>query len=141
MNASSSILNDIYRNSSLRMQKIPLLAAKSEDSQFSQILKKQWKDCCSVSEEVRQSLIWNCQELPRLSEFSRMTAVASSNLITLTDHSSSHLAEIGIQDCTQSIARLTRILHQKGIPSAERKLAEKFLHLEENHVREMKKFL
>ncbi|MCD8011025.1 MAG: hypothetical protein LUF34_09730 [Lachnospiraceae bacterium] len=141
MSRQFSILEDICLNSARRIQHIPMLAARCEDTRFTGILKKQWEEYCGIHEEARKLLSWKGGGQPQDSEFSRVTAQAATNFRTLTDHSVSRLAELRIQDSSQGLTDVIRSLHQKQAPEAERQLAERLRSLEEAHIREMREYL
>ncbi|MCD8077057.1 MAG: hypothetical protein LUE63_01530 [Lachnospiraceae bacterium] len=141
MSRQLSMLEDICLNSARRIQHIPMLAARCEDTRFTGILKKQWEEYCEIHEEAQKLLSWKGGGAPQNPEISRLSTQAATNLRTLTDRSVSRLAELRILDSSRGLTDVTRSLHQKQAPDAERQLAERLRSLEETHIREMREYL
>ncbi len=143
MNENAELLNFIYQNSQMGVGTINHLLEIVEDKKFIKHLKFQLNEYEGIHKTARKLLNENGYDEKGIGMLEKLRTYLMINFQTLTDKSSSHIAEMliigsnmGIIDATKNIRKYENIA-EKDILS----LMKKLLKVEENNIKELKEFL
>ena len=143
MNQNAELLNFIYQNSQMGVSTISqLLKIAKDDAAFKSQLQTQFEEYNEVHEEAKQKLNANGYDEKGITALEKLKTYLMINMQTLTDKSSSHIAEMLIIGSNMGV--LDAVKNLKKYPAAEidiRELMQKLLKIEENNVQQLKKFL
>ncbi|HHT97845.1 MAG TPA: hypothetical protein GXZ90_08130 [Clostridiales bacterium] len=142
MNGNTELLNFIYQNAQMGIETISQLLDIIEDKEFKERLNLQLTEYKVANDNAKKLLNDNGHDEKGISAFEKLRAYLMINMQTLTDKSSSHVAEMLIigsnMGVIQAIKKLKRYRDaEKNILS----LMDKLLKTEENNIVELKKFL
>lgn len=137
-----SLLNHVYQNTQMGLESLPLLKSKSQDTTFQKAIDQQYREYKQINLRA-QNLMKKKHITPKdVGPTAKMSATVMTNMKTLMDRSTSHLAEMVIQGNTMGVTQITRALHETKAPDAEVKaLAQQLLKTTDNNVQALRKFL
>ena len=137
-----SLLNHVYQNTQMGIESLPLLKSKSQDNTFQRAIDHQYREYKQLNQRA-QNLMKKKHITPKdVPSMAKMSATVMTNMKTLMDRSTSHLAEMVIQGNTMGVTQITRALHETKAPDAEVKaLAHQLQKTTETNVKELQKFL
>ncbi|HAN20953.1 MAG: hypothetical protein A2Y15_03060 [Clostridiales bacterium GWF2_36_10] len=134
------LLNRVHKNSQTGLFTLPKINEMSENPDFKQILQsheEEYKNVYYGAERLSSN-----NNLINLSALAKVRTRAMLNLNTLTDKSSSHLAEMLIMGSTAGVVDITKSLRQyPNAPKASKDLAQNLLNIEEKNIEVLKQFL
>lgn len=137
-----SLLNHVYQNTQMGIESLPLLKSKSQDQTFQRAIEHQYQEYKQLNQRA-QNLMKKKHISPKdVTPMAKMSATVMTNMKTLMDRSTSHLAEMVIQGNTMGVTQITRALHETKAPDSEVKaLAHQLLKTTESNVKALQKFL
>ncbi|WP_434310026.1 hypothetical protein [Hominifimenecus sp. rT4P-3] len=137
-----SLLNHVYQNTQMGLESLPLLKSKSQDTTFQKAIDHQYREYKQINQRA-QNLMKKKHITPKdVRPTAKMSATVMTNMKTLMDRSTSHLAEMVIQGNTMGVTQITRALHETKAPDAEVKaLAQQLLKTTDNNLQALRKFL
>ncbi len=137
-----SLLNHVYQNTQMGVESLPLLAAKSQDCTFRQAVGRQWKEYRELNRQAEELLRKKQIPVRDVGNAAKMSATVMTNMRTLMDRTTSHLAEMAIQGNTMGVTQITRALHEDRDSDPEsRALAERLLQATDRNLQDLRKFL
>ena len=142
MNGNVELLNYIYQNSQMGTVTIAQLLDIVEDAAFKSQLQSQYDEYKCIHEEARSLLNENGCDEKGISAFEKIRAYLMINMQTLTDKSSSHIAEMMIIGSNMGV--IDAIKNLKKYKDAEPEilsLMERLKAFEENNIRSLKDYL
>lgn|SRR5690554_3060253 len=142
MNGNVELLNFIYQNSQMGVITIKQLMGISKDDEFIKHLESQHNGYNEIHNETKKLLNENGYDEKGINKLEKLRTYMMINMQTITDKSSSHIAEILIVGSNMGIINAVKNL--KKYDDAEmkiRNLMERLLEFEENNVQELKQFL
>lgn len=142
MNANAEMLNFIYQNSQMGVRTIEQLLDIAEDEEFKKHLKAQYDEHQAIHNEAGLLLNKHGYDEKGINAFEKLRTYLMINMQTLTDKSSSHIAEMLIIGSNMGIIDAVKNLKKyKGVEKEVTDLMERLLKFEENNVQQLKKFL
>ncbi|NLM11544.1 MAG: hypothetical protein GX213_12360 [Clostridiaceae bacterium] len=142
MNANSEMLNFIYQNSQMGVRTIEQLMDIAEDDEFKKHLKAQYDEYQAIHNEAASLLNKHGYDEKGISAFEKLRTYLMINMQTLTDNSSSHIAEMLIIGSNMGIIDAIKNLKRyQGVEKEITELMERLLKFEEDNVQQLKKFL
>jgi len=142
MNANAEMLNFIYQNSQMGVRTIEQLLDIAEDEEFRKHLKAQYEEYQEIHDEASALLNKHGYDEKGINAFEKLRTYLMINMQTLTDRSSSHIAEMLIIGSNMGIIDAIKNLKKyKGVEKEITDLMERLLIFEENNVQQLKKFL
>ncbi|MEG1995890.1 MAG: hypothetical protein RR036_00100 [Oscillospiraceae bacterium] len=142
MTGNAELLNFIYQNSEMGIQTIPQLLNIVQDEKLLVQLKSQLEEYNEINKEAKELLNQNSFTEKDISSFEKMTAYIMINMKTLTDKTSSHIAQMmiigsnmGVIDAIKNIRKYSNA--EQNILS----LMKRLLKFEENNIKDLKSFL
>jgi FtsZ-interacting cell division protein YlmF len=142
MNGNAELLNFIYQNSQMGVNILSQLMDIAEDEEFRKHLQQQYEEYKDIHEKAKQALNENGYDEKGISALDKIKTYIMVNIQTLTDKSSSHIAEMLMVGSNMGI--INAIKNLKKYSDAEqsiKSLMERLLKLEENNVQQLKNFL
>lgn len=142
MNGNAELLNFVYQNSQMGVNTISQLIDIAEDDEFKRHLESQLREYQEIHTAAKNALNKAGYDEKGLSAFEQIRTYFMVNLQTLTDRSSSHIAEMLIIGSNMGIINAIKNLrkYDDAEPSI-RDLMDRLLKFEENNVRQLKNFL
>lgn len=142
MNGNIELLNYIYQNSQMGTNTIKQLLDIAEDAEFKSLLKSQYDDYKGINDTAKSLLNENGYDEKGIGSFEKMRTYLMINMQTLTDKSSSHIAEMLIIGSNMGIIQaIKNIGKYKNANPKVLNLMEKLKAFEENNIAELKAFL
>lgn len=142
-NYNAQLLNFVYQNSQMGVDTITQLMDITKDEAFKERLHAQLKEYRQIHDQAAQMLEENGFNEEGLSAFEKIRTYLMINFQTLSDDSTSHIAEMlmmgsnmGVIDAIKNI----RKYRQKAEPDIV-KLMEHLKQFEENNVERFKQYL
>lgn len=142
MNGNAELLNFIYQNSQMGVETLNQLIGIVEDGNFKQHLKSQYDEYKVIHEASRALLNKNAYDEKGLGALEKVRTYLMINMQTLTDKTSSHVAEMLIVGSNMGVINAVKNL--KKYSNAESdivSLMERLLRFEENNIQQLKEFL
>lgn len=142
MNGNAELLNFIYQNSQMGVHTINQLMEISEDEEFKMHLASQYAEYQDIHNKAQDALNENGYDEKGIGALDKIKTYLMVNIQTLTDKSSSHIAEMLMVGSNMGI--INAIKNLKKYSDAEpsiKVLMERLLKIEENNVQQLKKFL
>lgn len=142
MNGNVELLNFIYQNSQMGVNTIDQLLGIVEDENFKKHLQSQLSEYREIHNTAQSLLNENGYDEKGINAFNKMKTYLMINMQTMTDKTSSHIAEMLIIGSNMGV--LDAVKNIKKYQEAEPKivsLMEKLLKFEENNIQELKNFL
>ncbi len=142
MNINTELLNFIYQNSQMGVITIEQLLHICEDSNFKQHMQSQFNEYESIHKAANELLNQNGYDEKGISAFEKMRTYLMINIQTLTDKSSSHIAEMMMVGSTMGVVQALRNIrkYQDAEPDIL-DLMGRLLKFEENNISELKQFI
>jgi len=142
MNANAEMLNFIYQNSQMGVRTIDQLLEIAEDEEFRKHLRAQYDEYQAIHDEAALLLNKHGFDEKGINAFEKLRTYLMINMQTLTDKSSSHIAEMLIIGSNMGIIDAIKNLKKyDGVEQEITNLMERLLRIEENNVQQLKKFL
>lgn len=142
MNMNAELLNFIYQNSQMGVDTISQLIEISEDEKFKDYLNVQLKGYRDIHSDAKEALNENGFDEKGISAVEKIRTYIMINMKTITDKTSSNIAEMliigsnmGVIDAIKNLKKYNRA--EKDI----QKLMEKLLKFEESNIQDLKAFL
>ena len=143
MEENIKVLDELNKGACMGEDAINFVLDKAEDTNFKDLLRKQYKKYEEISLKIND--IYNkYKEDDSPQETSKMNKVMTWYGIgwkTISDNSTSKLAELLLQGTNMGIIEGVKILNHKVMDSEVKKIAKKFVEMQENSVEELKGYL
>lgn len=142
MNGNTELLNYIYQNTQMGIISVDQIIGVSEDRKFIKCLNRQRSEYLKMNATAKELLNQNNLDEKGISKLSKIKTYMMINIQTITDKSSSHLAEMMIIGSNMGVIDAIRIIKQYD--DAEKEiliLANELKFFEEANINELKKFI
>jgi hypothetical protein len=142
MNGNAELLNFVYQNSQMGVETLNQLIGMVEDDTFKQHLESQYDEYKSIHDVSRSLLNKNGYDEKGLGALEKIRTYLMINMQTLTDKTSSHIAEMLIVGSNMGVINAVKNLKKYSNAETEIKgLMERLLKFEENNIQQLKEFL
>lgn len=142
-NYNAELLNFVYQNSQMGVDTITQLMDITKDKAFKERLHAQLKEYRQIHDQAAQMLEENGFNEEGLSAFEKIRTYLMVNFQTLSDDSTSHIAEMLMVGSNMGVIDAIKNIHkysQKAEPDIV-KLMEHLKQFEENNVERFKQYL
>ena len=137
-----NVLDELNKGACMGMDAIHFILEKVEDEQLKQVLNNQYKKYENVSNQI-------CELYPKYSDKEPHETNAVNKVLTwygvemktLTDNSSSKIAELLLQGTNMGIIEGRKILNNKELDSKVHKISQEYVDMQEDAVEKLKGFL
>lgn len=136
------VLRDIQKNAELAMKAVNTVSDKIYDDALALQLSRQSLRYSQIRNEAVDRLLSAHLEPARTNLVEEMLVAGNIHKDTLLNTSTSHIAELVIQESSRKISRLCQSLHKyenAGDQAVE--MAREFMDFEESNIRQLRKFL
>jgi hypothetical protein len=142
MNGNAELLNFIYQNSQMGVDTLNQLTGIAEDTDFKKHLESQLNEYREIHTAAKTLLNKNGYDEKGISAFDKIKTYMMINMQTLTDKTSSHIAEMLIIGSNMGVIDAVKNIREyKEAESNIKELMEKLLKMEENNIQQLKNFL
>ncbi len=139
---NNNLLNEVYRAAKMGQHAINAVLPKVTNIQLRDKIESQYDAYSRIATKSGRMLRSNNAEPEKTSLMQRIGLWSSVQMNTLTDNSTSHIAEMMIQGSTMGITDMTKKLSELDEADAgARELAEEYIGCEQKHIESMKKYL
>ena len=111
MNGNAELLNFIYQNSQMGVETIDQLEKIVEDKNFKRYLKEKYEGYCKIHKDAKEKLNSHGYDEKGISSFEKLRTYLMINMQTLTDKSTTHIAEMMMIGSTMGIVSAIRNLN------------------------------
>lgn len=142
MNGNTELLNYVYQNSEMGVNTIKQLLDITTDEEFKENLNFQLSEYRDINLEAKKLLNEHGYDEKGINALTKIRTYLAISLQTMTDKSTSHIAEMLIVGSNMGIVNAIKNLKKyKDAEEAIKNLMERLLRFEENNVQQLKKFL
>ncbi len=143
MSDNKQMLDYIFKGAEMGHDSITQLMRETDDSEFRNKLDSQREEYHRIMEQAEELSIKHGDGTPKgIGVMQRMSSEAMTTMKTLTDNSTSKLAEMMIQGSTMGVTKMSRYISEyAGMDSEVSQLAHKLLRTEESNIEQMKQYL
>lgn len=136
------VLSEVYEGCQMGIEALDEILPKIKDEKVLKELNGHQKDLKELQEEINQMVRDSNEELEQSGKLKEMMLKGSTKLNLMVDDTMSHIAEMLIQGGNMGVIAARKILNQaEQIDEGVKKIAEKFIRLEENNNEKMKEYL
>lgn len=142
MNENVELLNFVYQNSQMGIETLHQLIGIVKDNKFKERLESQYREYKMINKESEKLLNSNGYDEKGISAFDKIRTYLMINIQTLTNKSTSHIAEMLIIGSNMGV--IDAIKNLKKYENAEKeinKLMDRLLKFEEDNIKELKDYL
>ena len=135
-------LDEISKGACMGMDAINIILEKAEDEELKKTLKleyNKYKDIHKRIEEVYSK--YDSDEPHKTSTMNKVMTWYGINMRTLTDHSTSKLAELLLQGTNMGIIEGRKVLNNKNLDKEVTNLIDEYVTMQEDSVEKLKTFL
>lgn len=143
INYNEGLLSFIHKNAAMGVTTIPQVMQLPQSRAMGDTLNSQLREYRAIAAQAQQYANAHGSTLPAPGTASRAMSATVLRAQTAMDPSTSRLAELMIRDSTSGAVQITRKLHQYGnqADSELRALGDRLLQIQEQNIRQMKRFL
>lgn len=136
------ILREIQRNTQMAMTTIDTLLDKSDDDEFTMKLSKQSLGYAKIHNEAVDKLVEERQGTYRGNQIADIMLRGSVHMNTLTNISTSHLAEMMIQGSNKGLTNMYKaVRHNASAQDMSVELARELMDFEEKSIEQLREYL
>lgn len=142
MNDNVKLLNFIYQNSQMGVETIDQLEKIIEDKKFKSYLKEKYEGYLKIHKDAKEKLNNHGYDEKGISTFEKIRTYLTINIQTLTDKSTSHIAEMMMIGSTMGIVNASRTLTDYNHAQNDiLKLMETLKEFEEKSYHDLQEFI
>lgn len=142
MNDNVKLLNFIYQNSQMGVETIDQLEKIIEDKKFKSYLKEKYEGYLKIHKDSKEKLNNHGYDEKGISTFEKIRTYLTINIQTLTDKSTSHIAEMMMIGSTMGIVNAIRTLTDYNHAQNDiLKLMETLKEFEEKSYHDLQEFI
>lgn len=137
-----NLLNRIHKNTQMGLETLPLLSLRTADTVFRDTLRNQITEYRDLNRKAERLMREAGYEVHEITPAAKLSATVMTNMKTLMNTSTSHLAEMAIQGSNMGVTQITRAIHRNRPGNASvRALADQLLRTEEKNMKTLREFL
>ena len=137
-----TILREIQKNTQMAMSTIDTLLDKTDDSEFTMSLSKQSLGYAKIHNDAVEKLVEEQSGTYRTNQIADIMLRGSVHMGTLTNVSTSHLADMMIQGSNRGLTNMYKaVKHNALAQDMSMELAKELMDFEENCIEKMKEYL
>lgn len=137
-----TILREIQKNTQMAMSTIDTLLDKTDDSEFTMSLSKQSLGYAKIHNDAVEKLVEEQSGTYRTNQIADIMLRGSVHMSTLTNVSTSHLADMMIQGSNRGLTNMYKaVKHNALAQGMSMELAKELMDFEENCIEKLKEYL
>jgi len=141
MEEQMNVLDELNKGACMGMDAIDFIIDKVEDEKFINILKEQYNDYENISKKIHEVYPDAKKEPHETSAMNKAMTWYGIEMKTMTDKSSSKIAELLMQGTNMGIIEGRKLLNNKDINKEVNALIDEYVTMQENAVEKLKQFL
>lgn len=141
-NVDLDLLEKTYQNANMGIVALKSVIDKSTDEEFKNAINRQLMDYHKIADRSKEELVKSGAETKDNPALEKLMLKGNVRMNTMVNSSRSHIAQMIIRGSTMGITQMTKLLNSK--PEADgssTQIAKEFIHLEQDNIDKMKKFL
>ena len=139
---NADILDELSKGCFMGMDALNYILEKVDDKIFREVLENQYDDYKKVSEKIEEIYLdYSSKEPHETSKANKAMTWYTVQMKTITDSSTSKLAEILLQGTNMGIIEGRKLLNNKEADKRIISLIEEYIKMQEKAVEKLKKFL
>lgn len=136
------LLKEVQKNTEMGMHALEVVGSKVYDDSMALMLARESFKYGELHDRARAQLLAAKQRPEPESKVNRLMLTAAIQGNTLLDSSTSHLAELMIQNSSRGLSSLWKSMnHNAQAGELSTQLAKELMDFEENNIKELKKYL
>ncbi len=139
-----NVLDELNKGACMGMDAIQFVLSKVQEEDFKKLLEKQYQKYEEISESINEiypEYVDNDKEPHETNPVTKAMTWYGIQMKTVTDHSTSKLAELLLQGTNMGIIEGRKLLNHKDTDQRIEAIAKKYVSMQENSVEELKKYL
>lgn len=141
MKEEINVLDELNKGACMGMDAINFIIDKTDDKELKTELKRQYREYENISERINKIYPDQKKEPHETSTMTKAMTWYGIEMRTLTDKSSSKIAELLLQGTNMGIIEGRKLLNNKDINSEVNNLISDYVKMQEKAVEKLKKFL
>ena len=142
MKENINALDEIHKGACMGKDAIHFVLDKVEDTDFKQVLEKQYKDYQKIADEIDEIYpSYNDGNPHTTGPMTKMMTWYGVEMKTMTDKSNSKIAELLLQGTNMGIIEGRKVLNNKEVDQEVSKIVDKYVSMQEDCVEVLKKYL
>ena len=142
MNEDINALDEIHKGSCMGMDAINFVLDKVEDDSLKKELDSEYKEYKDINEKIESIYPnYNDGKPHETSVMNKAMTWSGIEMKTMTDDSTSHLAELLLQGVNMGVIEGRRILNKKKINKEVESIVSDYVTMQEKNVETLKKYL
>ena len=136
------VLDEVNKGCTMGMDSLKDILDKAEGKTFKETLERHYKKYEKLSEKIKELYDEYSEENPQETTAMEKTMTwYGIQMRTMTDNSTSKLAELLMQGTNMGIIEGRKILNHKDVDTEVKSIVEEFVKIQEKNVEELKEFL
>lgn len=136
------LLEEVHKAAQMGLEAASIIMKKTEEPQLKDYLHSQCKNYAELVGDIERKLYDKGEQPKQTSVLDKAMLWGSIQMNTLTDLSSTKIAELMINGSTMGIVDMTKKLNEyQEAENSTRQFCKTFIENEENHIQHMKEFL
>ena len=136
------VLDEVNKGCAMGMDALKDILEKAEGKKFKETLEKHYEKYDKLSEKIRDLYDEYCESGPdETSKMEKTMTWYGIQMRTITDSSTSKLAELLMQGTNMGIIEGRKILNHKDVDKKVNNIVDEFVKMQEKNVEELKEFL
>ncbi len=136
------VLDELNKGCCMGMDAMEFIMEKAEDKDFRNLLQKQYEDYKKIADKIAQTYPdYSSKEPHETSKANKVMTWYTIQMKTITDSTTSKLAELLLQGTNMGIIEGRKLLNHKDTDKEVEKLIDEYVKKQEVCVEKLKKFL
>lgn len=136
-----NVLDELNKGACMGMDAIDFIIDKVEDEEFRDILKEQYEQYEDISKKIHKLYPDHDKEPHETTVINKAMTWYGIEMRTMTDQSSSKIAELLLQGTNMGIIEGRRLLNHKNVDKEVHAINQEYVTMQEEAVEKLKKFL
>lgn len=137
-----NVLDELSKGCFMGMDAMEFIMEKAQEEDFKKILEKQYEDYKRIAEKIENTYPdYSSKEPHETSKANKVMTWYTIQMKTITDSTTSKLAELLLQGTNMGIIEGRKLLNNKTTDKEVEKLVNEYVKMQEVCVEKLKKFL
>ena len=145
MKDNVNVLDEVNKGACMGMDAIKFVLEKVDDNTLKELLEKQYDKYQEISNSINdiysQYVSDDDKEPHETNTMTKAMTWYGINMKTMTDHTTSKIAELLVQGTNMGIIEGRRLINNKHVDKPIEKILNKYVSMQENSLEELKKYL
>ena len=139
---SAKVLQQIQKNAELTIKSIDAISGKIQEDNLARVLAKQSLEYSRIRNRAVERMISEHEDPYEATLVENAAHISNIHMGTLLNTSTSHIADVMIQENSKNLTSLWKAMNQNDRASNKvTEFAEEFIHFEETSIQRLKRYL